>query len=318
MRLVLPLFVVALLAVTPAQAQDAYPSKPIRMVVATPPGGASDTAARVLAEALRNEIGQSVVVENRAGASGTIGAAYVAKAPADGYTLFWGTGSTHIVAPAMMKGVPYDPIKDFTPIALVGRAPFVLLAGPSLQANTLPEIIALAKQKPGQLAMGTTGTATIYEVAALALESLGGVKFNHVPYKGFGPMLLDLIGGRIDLMVGPADNTTLNDKVRTIAALGTKRLPSRPDAPAAGESGYGDFDVPVWAAIFAPANTPKPVVEHLNTALQAAMKRPEVKERIGVTGINVEGGDDAVLRKVMAQDYETIKRLMKNAGVEPQ
>jgi tripartite-type tricarboxylate transporter receptor subunit TctC len=312
----------AMLAMTlavPALAQpEPYPSRPIRLVVSTAVGGSSDVTARILADAIRADLGQPVVVENRVGASGTIGAASVAKAAPDGYTLFFGTGSTHVVAPAMMKGTPYDPVKDFVPITLVGRAPFILIANAALPVKSIADVIALAKARPGGLSFGTTGPATIYEVAALTLASLGGVKFNHVPYKGFAPMTVDLAAGSIDLGVGPVDGSTQTDRIRTIAVLGARRVSGRPDTPSATEQGFPGFDVPVWAAVYAPAGTPRPIAAKLTEVMRAALARPEVRAKIAATGIEAEGTDDAALLQTMSRDLDTVRQLMKQAGVEPQ
>jgi tripartite-type tricarboxylate transporter receptor subunit TctC len=302
----------------PALASDAYPSRLIKIVVATAAGGSSDVTARILANAIQGELKQQVIVENKVGASGTIGAAYVAKAAPDGYTLFFGTGSTHVVAPAMMKGIPYDPVKDFTPITLVGRAPFVLFAGPSLQARTLAEVVAAARARPGALNFGTTGPAAVYELAALTLESIANVQFNHVPYKGFGPMGLDVAGGRIDVSVGPVDGFLKSDKIHVIAALGSKRIAALPNAPTAAEGGYPGFNVPAWAAIWAPAETPRPIVVQLMTALRNAMARKDIQNKIAATGIDVEGTDDVTLRRTVSEEFETVKAMMRKAKVEPQ
>lgn len=299
-------------------AQEAYPNKPIKIIVPLAPGGSTDVAARVIAEALQRELGQPVIVENKAGASGTIGAGFVAKAPADGYTILIGTGSTHVVAPATLKNTPYDPLADFTPIGLVGRAPFLFFAGPSMLANSLADILALARAQPGVVSFGTTGPAATYELAALTLEALGNVKFNHVPYKGFAPLVIDLAGGVLDVAVGPVDSTTLNSRIRSIATLGAKRITSRPNTPSAAEAGYPAFNVPVWAAIYGPPGLPRPIAAKLIGALRVALAQPQVQARIGGVGINVDWGDDAALQKVMADDLATVRQLMKSANVEPQ
>ncbi len=306
----------ALGATRPALAQDAYPNRPVRLVVSTAVGGSSDVTARILADAIRPDLGQPVVVENRVGASGTIGAGSVAKSAPDGYTLFFGTGSTHVVAPATMKATPYDPVKDFAPITLVGRAPFIMIAHSGVPVRSISEVITLARSKPASLTFGTTGPGTIYEVAALILESIGGVRFNHVPYKGFAPMTVDLAAGAIDIAVGPVDGSTLTERIRTVAVLGSKRVAGRPDAQTAAEQGFPGFDVPVWAAVYAPAGTPEPILNRLSEVMRAALQKPDIRAKIAATGIEAEGSDAATLLKTMQTDLDTIRQAMRSAGVE--
>jgi len=305
-------------AITPVASQEAFPNRPIRIVVGTTAGGANDVAARVLAEVIQGELGQPVIVENRVGASGTIGAGYVAKAPPDGHTLFLGTGSTHVVAPAMMKNAGYDPVKDFTPIVFVGRASVVLMAGPSLPVNSLAELVEAARKRPGAISYATSGPAAIYELSALSLESLTGTQFNHVPYKGYPQIIADLVGGHVDIAVGAADASTLNPKIRTLAVLGNKRLASRPDVPTTAELGFREFDVPVWSALYAPANMPRPLVNKLVSVFRAALARRDVKEKIAGTGVEVDSADDAALARLMQSELVTIRALMRKANVEPQ
>ncbi len=310
--------IACVLPLAAAQAQEAFPNRPIRIIVPTAAGGSNDVTARVLAAALQADLKQPIVVENKLGASGTIGAAFVAKAPADGYTLLLGTGSTQVIAPAMMKGVGYDPVKDFTPIGFIGRAPFVFFGGPAKKGKTLAEVLADARARPGQVSFGTTGTATVYEVAALLLESQGNVKFNHVPYKGFVPMQVDVSSGVVDYGVGPIDGFVKSDKAHVIATLGAKRAPEFPQVPAAGESGMAGFDAPAWAAIWAPGGVPRPIAAQLATALRNALARKEVQDAIQATGIYVEPGDDAMLRHLVTEQYTGIQSIMRKAGLEPQ
>jgi len=308
---------VACIAVS-AAAQEAFPNKPLRMIVPTAAGASNDVTARVIAEGLARELKQPVVVENRIGASGTIGADFVAKAPKDGYTLLLGTGSTHVVAPAMLKGVPYDPIQDFVPLSFVGAAPFVLFVRTSLPVKNLQELVALAKSKPGELSFGTTGPAAVYELGALTLEAQAGIKFNHVPYKGFAPMVLDVMGDRVDVGVGPIDNSIKSDRVRVIAVVGKERVDSLPGVPSAAEQGFPDFTIPAWAGIWTTAGTPQAVVDRLVVALRTVQASKEVKERIAKTGINPEGKDGNALRLLMAQELASILNMMTNAKIERQ
>ncbi|WP_423459455.1 Bug family tripartite tricarboxylate transporter substrate binding protein [Ottowia sp. VDI28] len=272
----------------------------------------------MLATALQADLKQPVVVENKVGASGTIGAGFVAKAPADGYTLFFGTGSTHVIAPAMMKTVGYDPVKDFAPIGFIGRAPFVFFGGPGKKGKTLADVLEDARARPGQVSFGTTGTATVYEVAALLLESAGNVKFNHVPYKGFVPMQVDVSGGVVDYGIGPIDGFVKSEKAYVIATLGAKRAHEFPQVPAAGETGLAAFDAPAWAAIWAPAGTPPAVAARLSGALRTVLARKEVKDAIQATGIYVEPGDETMLKNLVTDQYANIQSIMRKAGMDPQ
>ncbi|MGE4242200.1 Bug family tripartite tricarboxylate transporter substrate binding protein [Ramlibacter sp.] len=302
----------------PSSAQDAFPSRTIRIVVGTAAGGSSDVTARVLATQLQADLKQPVIVENRAGASGAIAAAFVAKAPPDGYTILFGTGSTNVIAPAMTKDIAYDPIKDFSPLVFVGRAPFVLITGRESKLRTLADVVAAARARPGQVTFGTTGPATVYEIAALTLESLANVKFNHIPYKGFVPLQVDVASGLVDVAVGPIDGFVKSDKVHVVASLGSKRAAELPNTPSAGEAGMAGFDVPVWAALWAPANTPRPVVQALHASLRKALARKDVQDSIQATGIYVEPGDEAMLRKTVEDQFEGVKALMRKNGIQPQ
>jgi tripartite-type tricarboxylate transporter receptor subunit TctC len=296
-----------LCATAGAFAAPAFPAAPVKLVVPTPPGGASDTSARVIAEGLSSVWKQPVVVENKTGASGTIGAAFVARAPADGYTLFFGTGSTHVVAPLMLPEAPYDPERDFTPLAIVGYAPFVLFARSDLPANTLQELVTYAQAQRSDLNFGTSGPATIYEVAALLLEREGKLKLNHIPYKGLTPMAMDVAAGRVDLGVGPIDGYLKNDKLKVLAVLGNERVPSLPDVPSSAEAGYPGFTVPVWAAIWGPPGLPAPVAAALERGLMQVLEQPQVQSKIATTGVFVQAGNGQVLRTLVRRDLTALK-----------
>lgn len=296
-----------LCATAAAWSADRFPAAPVKIVVSTPPGGASDTSARVLAEGLQALWKQPVVVENKTGASGTIGAAFVARAPADGYTLFFGTGSTHVVAPLMLVDTPYDPERDFTPLAIVGYAPFVLFARADLPANNLKELLAYAQTQKADLNFGTSGPATIYEIAALLLEREGKVRLNHIPYKGLAPMAMDVAAGRVDLGVGPIDGYLKNDKLKVLAVLGNERATTLPDVPTSAEAGYPGFAVPVWAAIWGPPGLPAPVAAKLTQGLLETLAQPSVQSRIGATGVFVQAADGQALRKLVSRDLTALK-----------
>lgn len=289
-------------------AESQYPSKPLKIVVPTAAGGASDTTARIIADELSRRFKQAVVVENKPGASGTIAARYVAEAPADGYTLFFGTGSTHVVAPLMLKNITYDPVKDFTPLTFVGRAPFVIFINSKLPVNNLKELIAYAKNSPTPLNFGTSGPATIYEIAALLLEQEAQIKLNHIPYKGLSPMALDVSAGRVEIGVGPIDGYLDSDKLKVLAVLGSHRSPTLTKIPSAAESGYPNFEVPAWAAIWGPAKMPPLAATKIKNTLQTILTLPEVKEKISNTGIVVDVQSSAFLTKIMNDNLELARK----------
>lgn len=286
---------------------------PIKLVVSTPAGGTSDTIARVLAEKLQSRTGHPVVVENKVGASGTIGANHVAQAAPDGHTLFLATGSTQVVAPLLMENIAYDPVKDFTPIVLIGKAPFVLYSSSQVPVKSLGELVDYAKKSPAPLNFGTTGLATIYEVAALVLENQAGLQFTHVPYKGLAPMAIDISAGRVDLSVGPIGGYLNTDKINVLAALGKTRAARLPNVPSAAEAGYPEFNVPVWAAIFGPAGIPHNTANYLSETLQSVLQDPAVVKAIEDTGVEVEVGNADTLAKVVRDDLALVSSIIKKS-----
>lgn len=286
---------------------------PVKLVVSTPAGGTSDTIARVLADKLREKIDLPVIVENRVGASGSIGASYVSRAAPDGHTLFLATGSTQVVAPLLMENISYDPVKDFTPIVLIGKAPFVLYANSQLPVTSLKGLIEHAKKSAAPLNFGTTGPAAIYEVAALVLENQAGLTFNHIPYKGLAPMVLDISAGRLDLSVGPIGGYLNTDKIKVLSALGKERASRLPNVPSAAEDGYAEFNVPVWAAIFGPRDMPKETANYLSDALQAILKEPDVAKAIEETGVEVVTGDAAKLAQTVQADLKLVGDTIKQS-----
>lgn len=295
---------------TPSLAGESFPSQPIRLVVPTAAGGASDTSARIIAERLQRELKQSVIVENKTGASGTIGAAYVAKSSPDGYTLFFGTGSTHVVAPALMKDIAYDPIRDFTPIALVGRAPFVLFVNHDLPVSSLKDLAAYARKQALPLTFGTTGPSTIYEIAGLMLEQQAHIQLGHIPYRGLVPMAMDVSAGRVNIGVGPIDGYLKSGKLKVLCVLGKKRSPALPQVPSCAQSGFPDFDVPAWAAIWGPAGLPKLATARLTEALRKVLAEKATQEKIAHVGIDVDFEDGPALKDVMQRNTDAIDAVL--------
>ncbi|MDF3888796.1 Bug family tripartite tricarboxylate transporter substrate binding protein [Cupriavidus basilensis] len=278
----------AAFAVPSAQA-DTYPSKPIRMVVGFPSGGAPDILARIFSEKISPSWGQPVVVDNKPGAGGNIGAEAVAHAAPDGYTLALGTVGTHSINGALYSKMPYDMVKDFAPVILVASTPNVLVVNPSVPAKNVAELIALAKAKPGSLTFGTPGVGTSPHVAGEMFNSLAGVKLTHVPYKGRAMAIPDLLGGHISMMFDnlPSALPVIKEgKVRALGVTSAKRSASAPDIPTLAEQGLQGFDADSWFAIFAPANTPKDVIAKLNTELNRIYQLPDVQAKLKTLGLD--------------------------------
>ncbi|NUA28617.1 Bug family tripartite tricarboxylate transporter substrate binding protein [Cupriavidus basilensis] len=266
---------------------ETYPSRPIRLVVPFPPGGAADIFGRLLSQQLTQSLGQPVLVENRAGAGGNIGAAVVANAPADGYTLLLGTIGTHGINPTLYANLPYDPKKDFQPVALVSSGANVLVVNPTLPARDVKELIALAKRNPGQLMMGSSGNGSSIHMSGELFEHMTGTQLTHVPYRGGSPAQTDLMGGRVQLMF---DNlpTSLpliaKGLVRPLAVTSAHRSPALPDVPTVAEAGVPGYFVSNWSGIFAPAHTSPDIVNRLNAAVGQAVTSATLRKRYAEMG----------------------------------
>jgi tripartite-type tricarboxylate transporter receptor subunit TctC len=271
----------------PATAQD-YPSKVIKLVVPYPPGGATDVIGRVMAQKLSAALGQQVIVDNRAGAAGSIGAAAVAASPADGYTLLMGAMTSHSISAALNKKMTaFDMEKSFAPIAIVGTVPLVFVVNPSINAKTLPELIALAKSKPGSLTFASAGNGSPQHLAGEMFQRIAGVKMLHVPYKGSGPAMTDLIGAQVDSMIetAPAAQGHIKaGKLRALAVASAQRVPTLPGVPTAGEAGMKGFEVSSMFGIAAPAGTPAPIIAKLNGALKNILSMQDVKDSLLAQG----------------------------------
>ena len=262
-----------------AQASN-YPDKPIRMIVPYPPGGPTDLTARVVAAEMGNSMGQPIVVDNRAGASGMIGADAVAKATPDGYT-FLANASIHIINPSVYKNMTFDALDDFVPITQLARVPLVLVVPASSPIKTVQDLVAYAKAKPGGLNFGSSGNASAQHLAGELFKRVAGIPMQHVPYKGSAPALQDLAGGQIDLMFDSMPSATglINaGKLRAIAVTTLDRAKARPELPTISQSGYPGFDIATWYGYWAPKNTPPQIVESLAKAAQIALKNPKVIE----------------------------------------
>jgi tripartite-type tricarboxylate transporter receptor subunit TctC len=276
---------VAALCAGQALAQ-AYPSKPVRLVVPFPPGGPTDILGRAIGAKLGELLGQPVVIDNRGGAGGGIGADNVAKSAPDGYSLLLGTTGTHTINPNLYSKLPYDPIKDFAPISLVVKYLNILVVNPNVPVHSVAELIALARQKPGEVTFGSAGNGSSNHLTAEMLAAMTGVKMQHVPYKGSGPALNDVIAGQITFMFDQYSTVGPNIKAGKLRAIGIatrERHPLLPDVPTIAETIPG-FEVSPWYAMFAPAGTPKPIIDRLNADLIKVMSSPEIHERMTTLG----------------------------------
>jgi tripartite-type tricarboxylate transporter receptor subunit TctC len=316
-------FAVAALVVAAGFATRAadYPSQTIKIVVPFPPGGGVDVVARIIAPRLGELLGQSVIIENRGGAGGSVGATFVAQAPRDGYTLLMGTASTHGTNPNVYTKLGYDPVRDFAPIALITSAPLMLVANNDVPVKTAAVLVALAKAKPGMLSFGSYGTGSSNHLVAELLNTMAGIETNHIPYRGSAPMMTDLIGGRIQFAFDGIAVTLGYIRGNTTRLLGvstSKRSPVLPDEPTIAESAVPGFESSVWFGLFAPAGTPRAVVDLLNSKVNAALAPPEVREGFLKVGNEpAGGGPDVLAAKVQTelQKWTTIVR-EKNIRIE--
>ncbi len=312
------------LALMPAHvlAASDYPSKPIRLVVPYPPGGATDVIGRTLAQQLSVTLRQQVVVDNRAGAAGNIGAELVAKSPADGYTLLMGALTSHAINAALYKSrVPYDIEKSFAPIAIVGNVPLVFVVNPSVKATTLPQLVALAKSQPGTITFASAGNGSPQHLAGEMFKRLSGVDMLHVPYKGSGPAMTDLIGGQVLSMVEtvPAAQAYVKGgKVRALAVTTSERVSALPDVPTATEAGLKDFEVSSMFGIVAPAGTPAPVVARLSADLKKILAEPEVKSALLKQGAIATWTTPAQAGAAIKAEVNKWNTVIREAGVKPE
>jgi tripartite-type tricarboxylate transporter receptor subunit TctC len=287
-----------------ARAQD-YPSQTIKIIVPFTPGGGVDVVARIVAPKLGEELGQSVIIENRGGAGGMLGAAAVAQSPPDGYTFLVGTGSTHGTNSSVYARLTYDPVRDFVPVVLMTTSPLLLVVPPSLPAKSVTELIALAHSKPGGLSFGSYGTGSINHLGAELFNSMAKINASHVPYRGSAPALTDLIAGRLDYIfdgVSTSIGYVEAGTIRTLGVAGPKRTPVLPNVPTIAESGLPGFDTSVWFGLFAPAGTPKPAIELVNRKMNAVLAAPQLKAALEKLGFEpVGGGPDVLATKVQSE-----------------
>jgi len=298
---------------------DDYPTRPITLIVPFPPGGSTTVMARNVADKMSAALGQQIVVENRGGAGGTIGTRFVAKAAPDGYTILLSYTATMAIAPAMNANAGYDPRKDFAPIGMIGAAPSVLLVHPSLPVHSIAELIAYAKAASVPLQYGSPGVGTVNHLAGEYLATEAGIKLQHVPYKGNGPAMSDLLGGHIPMMFIPIPVALGNIKAGTLRGLAItsgKRTKLLPDLPTLAESGVPGFDVALRYGLAAPAGTPPPVIARLNKELNAALADDEVKNRLATEGAEAISGTPEAYAADIDQDEKKWGGLVKKLGLK--
>jgi len=302
-----------------AQAQD-YPARAVRIVVPVTPGGGSDLFARVIARKLGESWGQSVIVENRPGGGAIIGSEYVARSAPDGYTLLL-IASTHAINPSFYKKLPYDPIKDFAPVSLVGETPNILVVHPSLPVRTAADLIALAKKRPGELLFGSAGVGQTTHLAGELFKSMARINVVHVPYKGSGAAEIDLAGGHVhyilDSMPAAMPNVRAG-KTRALASAGAKRSPTLPEVPTIAESGLPGYEFATWLGIVAPAATPPAVVSKLNSELARVMAQHDVKEVLFTQGAEPRTNTPQQFLAFMTAQIELFARIVAEAGIKPE
>jgi tripartite-type tricarboxylate transporter receptor subunit TctC len=305
---------------SPAFATEDYPARPITIIVPFAVGGPNDVVSRLLAEWLQTELKQTVVVDNKGGAGGTLGAGLAARAKPDGYTLMVATTATISIAPYLYKDLPYDPAKDFAPVSRLTTGPLVLGVSRSVPVHNVAELIAYAKQRPGELAFGSPGFGSIPHLAGELFQQATGTKFTHVPYsRGGATDLNDLVGGHIQVVFEAGSSIlALHNQIRLLAVTGTKRLAVLPDVPTVQESGVAGYDVEFWNALFAPAGTPAPIIARLLAAVTTVMNTPAAADAIGKLGLTPAVESGAQFEARMTRDAKMWQTAAKSAGIVPQ
>ena len=300
-------------------AAQAWPTRqPIKLVAVFPPGGSVDQVARIVAVPLAQELGANVIVENKGGASGSIGAAAVAAAPADGYT-FAVVFDTHGVNPSLIPNLPFDSKKDLTPLVLVGTSPMVLATFAASEYKSFADVVAAAKAKKN-VSYGTIGSGSLGHVAMTLLGKNGGIDWTHVPYKGGGPLMNDAVAGHVPLSIGSVFVTKPHidsGRMRPLAVTTSKRSPDLPNVPTLAESGYPGFDAPAWWAVLAPAKTPPEIVKRMNEALNKVLKQPDIAKKLDAQGIDVVGGTPEIARVFMERQMDIWAKVVKDNGIKP-
>ncbi|MBR0756317.1 tripartite tricarboxylate transporter substrate binding protein [Bradyrhizobium jicamae] len=307
-----------IVALHPAQAQN-YPNRPITLVIPFAPGGSTSIVGRGVAEKMGELLGEKVVVDNRPGAGGTVGTKAVAKSDPDGYTLVLGYTGTLAIGPSLYKNVGYDPRKDFAPVGMIGNAPNSLVVHPSFPAKTVAELISYAKANPGKVNFGSAGAGTASHITGEYFARAAGIMLVHIPYKGTGPALTDLLGGHIPMAFAPIPASHTNvaaGKLRALAVTSATRSSLLPEVPTIAEAGLPGFDASLYYGLAAPAGTPRPIIDKLNKALRDALASEEVKRQLGNDGTDITPGTPEAYAEFIDKDEKKWAQLVKASGVE--
>jgi tripartite-type tricarboxylate transporter receptor subunit TctC len=312
------LIAAGLLAVSTCALAQAFPSRPVRFIAPFPPGGAVDVITRITATGLQEALGQPVVVENRSGAGGTVGADAAARSPADGYTLFSGGIATHGIAPALYSKLGYDAVRDFSPLSMIGTTPNVLIVNPSVQAHSVGEFIALAKTAQRKLDYGSPGIGTSPQLSMELFKLMSGIELVHIPYKGNAPALADLLGGQLPVMFDNLPGAMGQIKAGRVRVLGVSSLvrhPSLPDVPTIAESGLPGFEVVVWYAVFAAGTPPPDVLARLTAGANRAVNSPEVQKKLSEAGVDAGASSPGDLATRVRTEMAKWAKVVKEAGI---
>jgi len=308
----------AMLCAPSALAQADYPNRPIRMIVPYPPGGPTDIMGRLTSEVLSKRLGQNVVVDNRGGAATAIGAEMAARSPADGYTVLVSSETTFAVTPALKHKLPYDPQRDFAPISQLTTQPYVLAVSPSLPVNSVSQLVAHAKANPGKLTYGSAGAGSANHLAGEMFKYVAGIDAVHVPYKGNGPAIVDLIGGQIAYMLGSISSLyphASTKKLRLLGVASARRTPSAPEIPTFAEAGMPGYQVSGWNCIVAPRGTPPQIVKRLNAEIVAGFSQPDVLERLRKQSIEPAAGTPEQLAAFIQSELARYRKLIRTVGL---
>ena len=302
-----------------ARAQSAWPNKPIRYIVPFAPGGTTDILARVVGEKLALALGQPVVIDNKPGQGGSAGATELARAAPDGYTIGGGTISSHAINATLYDKLPYDPVTSFAPITLYATQPNVLLLHPSVPATNVREFIALLKANPEKYSFGSAGNGTSQHISGELFKTLAGVRMQHIPYRGSGQMLPELLGGTLPVAfdnIASAIPHVKAGKLRALAVTTAQRSSVAPDVPTLAESGLAGYEISSWQAVFAPAGTPGPIVERLYTEIARILKTPEISKRLGELGLDLSGMPPAELAALVKADVPRLGKVVRESGAK--
>ena len=304
-----------------AMAQAPYPVRPVRLIVPYPPGGSTDLLGRTVGEGLAERLGQQVVVDNRGGASTMIGAEIAARAPADGYTLLVGTVTTLAVNRVMVRKLAYDPLRDFDPVSMLAAQPYVLAVHPAVPATSVAQLIAYGKSAPGKLTMASPGVGSSGHLAGEMFMHMSGAKFTHVPYKGTGPAIIDLLGGHVSMSFSGVTSVkphAQSGKLRALGVTTAKRSAAMPDTPTIAEAGIPGYETNTWNSLVVPHGTPQAIIQRLNAEVNAVLNRPEVRDRLRDQGADPDPGTPAQLAAHIQSEITRFTRLVKAVGIKIQ